>query len=94
MTAYVLVDGAWMGGWCWQAVARPLRAVGHDVYPATLTGLGERSHLAGPEVGGGNFLSDTRPEAKAAELLALPDVHYRVRRVADGAKAPGGHSHA
>jgi len=34
-------------------------------------------YLAGPEVGGGNFLSDTRPEAKAAELLALPDVHYR-----------------
>ena len=34
-------------------------------------------YLAGPEVGGGNFLSDTRPEAKAAELRALPDVHYR-----------------
>ena len=36
-------------------------------------------YLAGPEVGGGNFLSDTRPEAKAAELAALPDVHYRAR---------------
>jgi UDPglucose--hexose-1-phosphate uridylyltransferase len=34
-------------------------------------------YLAGPEIGGGNFLSDTKPEAKAAELLALPDVHYR-----------------
>jgi UDPglucose--hexose-1-phosphate uridylyltransferase len=34
-------------------------------------------YLAGPEIGGGNFLSDTRPEAKAAELLAVPDVHYR-----------------
>jgi len=34
-------------------------------------------YLAGPEVGGGNFLSDTKPEAKAAELLAQPDVHYR-----------------
>lgn len=34
-------------------------------------------YLAGPEVGGGNFLSDTSPEAKAAELLAVPDVHYR-----------------
>jgi UDPglucose--hexose-1-phosphate uridylyltransferase len=34
-------------------------------------------YLAGPEIGGGNFLSDTRPETKAAELLALPDVHYR-----------------
>ncbi|MGD9893534.1 MAG: alpha/beta fold hydrolase [Dehalococcoidia bacterium] len=50
MTAYVLVGGAWMGGWCWQAVARPLRSRGHDVYPVTLTGLGERSHLAGPTI--------------------------------------------
>jgi len=34
-------------------------------------------YLAGPEVGGGNFLSDTLPEAKAAELRALSAVHYR-----------------
>jgi UDPglucose--hexose-1-phosphate uridylyltransferase len=34
-------------------------------------------YLAGPEVGGGNFLSDTRPEAKATELLAVSDVHYK-----------------
>ena len=33
-------------------------------------------YLAGPEIGGGNFLSDTLPEDKAAELRALPDVHY------------------
>jgi UDPglucose--hexose-1-phosphate uridylyltransferase len=35
-------------------------------------------YLAGPEIGGGNFLSDTLPEAKAAELRAVPDVHYRL----------------
>ena len=34
-------------------------------------------YLAGPEIGGGNFLSDTRPEDKAAELLAVPEIHYR-----------------
>jgi UDPglucose--hexose-1-phosphate uridylyltransferase len=33
--------------------------------------------LAGPEIGGGNFLSDTSPEEKAAELRALSDVHYK-----------------
>ncbi len=32
--------------------------------------------LAGPEIGGGNFLSDTAPEAKAAELRAVSTVHY------------------
>jgi len=34
-------------------------------------------YLAGPEIGGGNFLSDTLPEAKAAELRAVSDVHYK-----------------
>jgi UDPglucose--hexose-1-phosphate uridylyltransferase len=34
-------------------------------------------YLAGPEIGGGNFVSDTSPELKAAELLAVPIVHYR-----------------
>ncbi|MEQ8246046.1 MAG: alpha/beta fold hydrolase [Alphaproteobacteria bacterium] len=47
MTAFVLVHGAWHGGWCWRAVAGRLRAAGHDVFTPTLTGLGERVHLAG-----------------------------------------------
>jgi UDPglucose--hexose-1-phosphate uridylyltransferase len=34
-------------------------------------------YLAGPEIGGGNFLSDTSPEAKAAELRAVAPVHYK-----------------
>jgi pimeloyl-ACP methyl ester carboxylesterase len=42
---YVLVHGAWHGGWCWREVARRLRSQGHDVYTPTLTGLGERAHL-------------------------------------------------
>jgi pimeloyl-ACP methyl ester carboxylesterase len=50
MTTYVLVGGAWLGGWCWQTVARRLRDEGHDAYPVTLTGLGERVHLASPQV--------------------------------------------
>ncbi len=45
----VLVAGACLGGWVWHDVAAPLRAVGHEVYPVTLTGLGERVHLATPE---------------------------------------------
>ena len=34
-------------------------------------------YLAGPEIGGGNFLSDTWPEDKAAELIAAGGPHYR-----------------
>ena len=42
---FVLVHGAWHGGWCWSRLAALLRADGHRVYAPTLTGLGERSHL-------------------------------------------------
>src|ERR671916_3458897 len=49
MASYVLVPGAWLGGGAWQDVAARLRSRGHDVYPITLTGLGERVHLARPE---------------------------------------------
>ncbi|HLZ58132.1 MAG TPA: galactose-1-phosphate uridylyltransferase [Ktedonosporobacter sp.] len=37
-------------------------------------------YLAGPEIGGGNFVSDTLPEEKAAELRALPTEHYQEMR--------------
>lgn len=46
----VLVPGACLGGWAWRAVAADLRARGHEVHPVTLTGLGERVHLARPDV--------------------------------------------
>jgi pimeloyl-ACP methyl ester carboxylesterase len=42
---FVLVHGAWHGGWCWRRVADLLEAKGHKVFAPTLTGLGERSHL-------------------------------------------------
>jgi pimeloyl-ACP methyl ester carboxylesterase len=50
MTTFVLVHGAWGGSWGWKEFARLLRSSGHDVYTPSLTGQGERSHLAGPEV--------------------------------------------
>lgn len=47
---FVLVHGAWHGGWCWARVARLLREAGHLVYTPSLTGLGDRAHLARPEI--------------------------------------------
>jgi len=51
MTSYLLVHGAWHGGWCWRRVARLLRAAGHEVFTPTLTGLGERAHLINANIG-------------------------------------------
>ena len=50
MATVVLVHGTTAGGWVWRKVAPRLRAEGHSVYTPTLTGLGERDHLASPSV--------------------------------------------
>lgn len=45
MATFVLVHGAWHGGWCWRKVAPLLRRAGAAVYAPTLSGLGGRAHL-------------------------------------------------
>ena len=50
MTTYVLVSGLWLGGWAWHDVTAALRGAGHEVFPLTLTGVADRSHLLGPGV--------------------------------------------
>lgn len=47
---FVLVPGAWHGAWCYRRVTDKLRAHGHNVYPLSLTGLAEHSHLASDAV--------------------------------------------
>src|SRR5690349_9978772 len=55
---FVLVHGAWHGGWCWVRVADRLRAAGHTVFTPTLTGLGERRHLISPLVNLDTHITD------------------------------------
>src|SRR5947208_13380542 len=51
MATFVIVHGAWGGAWSWNRIVVPLlRRRGHAVYAVTLTGLGERTHLASPDV--------------------------------------------
>ena len=60
----VLVPGACLGGWAWRDVADRLRALGHDAYPVTLTGLGDRVHLADERVD---------PDTHIADVLGVLD---------------------
>ena len=50
MATFVIVHGAWSGAHAWRRVRPLLRAAGHEVFTPALTGLGERSHLATPDV--------------------------------------------
>jgi pimeloyl-ACP methyl ester carboxylesterase len=69
MATFVLVPGMWLGGWAWRDVAEMLRATGHSVCPVTLTGLGERVHLAGPQVNLDTHIADV------VNLLRYEELH-------------------
>ncbi|WP_343322108.1 alpha/beta hydrolase [Sphingobacterium multivorum] len=66
---YVLVHGAWHGGWCWQAVAQQLTDAHYRVYTPTLTGLGERKHLIEPSVDINTHIQDI------VNLIEMEDLH-------------------
>lgn len=69
MATFVLVPGGSNGGWYLKGVAQPLQAAGHVVYRCTLTGLGERTHLATPEVGLDTHIQDI------VNVLRYEDLH-------------------
>jgi pimeloyl-ACP methyl ester carboxylesterase len=71
VATFVLVHGAWHGGWCWRDVAATLRADGHTVHAPTLSGVAERAALA-PHVGLSTHVTELE------HLLAFEDLHDAV----------------
>ena len=69
MATFVLVHGAWHGGWCWQKLVPFLEAAGHAVYAPTLTGLAERASELSPDVGLDTHIQDI------VGLLVNQDLH-------------------
>jgi len=69
MATFVLVHGAWHGGWCWRFVRRFLKH--HEVFAPSLTGLGERRHLARPDIDLETHIEDV---VALLELEDLKDV--------------------
>ena len=68
-TPIVLIHGGWHGGWCWRKLTPYLRAAGADVYPLTLTGMGERSHLISEAVDLSMHIKDV------VNVLEYEDLH-------------------
>jgi pimeloyl-ACP methyl ester carboxylesterase len=68
MATYVLLHGAYQGGWIWNRVTPHLRAAGHTVFAPTLDGCGERRHALRPGI-------DTESQAgEIAEMLFYEDL--------------------
>src|SRR5438105_10570292 len=69
MAEFVLVHPAWFGGWCWRRLRPLLEARRHTVHTPTLTGLGERAHLAHPGVDLQTYIDDV------VNVLTYQDLH-------------------
>ena len=68
MANFVLVHGAWHGGWCWHRVQQPLARAGHRVHAVTLTGVGERAHLLSSAITLETHIADVAGVIEAEEL--------------------------
>ena len=68
MSTFLIVHGAFGGGWEWASTAAALRALKHEVYTPTLTGMGERHHL-GPNIGLATHIEDV------LAVLEFEDLH-------------------
>jgi pimeloyl-ACP methyl ester carboxylesterase len=71
MATIILVPALWCGGWSWKFVTPYLREAGHDVYPITPTGMGDRLHLAHPDV---DLETHVRDVVNVMEYEDLSDV--------------------
>ncbi len=69
MAAYVLIHGAYQGGWIWTRVAARLRAAGHEVHAPTLDGCAERRHLLRPGI------TVSTQAHEVADYLFFHDLH-------------------
>jgi hypothetical protein len=97
MAQFVMIAGGWHGGWTLTPVARKLRARGHEVFTPSLTGLGERAHLAAarPNLGSSGFAAkDFQPSpprmrgpVKSLPFSMPPAWRGRARRRLDGERA-------
>lgn len=89
---YVLVHGAWHGGWCWARVRPELENAGARVFTPTLTGLGERAHLRDPIPSLDTHVADIVALIEAEELTDIILVGHSyagmvITAVADGLKS-------
>jgi len=65
---FVLVPGAWLGAWAWRRVVPLLEHEGHRAHPVTLTGMGDRVHLASRDVGVETAIQDVLNVIKYEDL--------------------------
>jgi pimeloyl-ACP methyl ester carboxylesterase len=68
VATFVLIHGAFRGGWSWRRVRRLLQVAGHEVYAPSLTGAGERAHLCSADITLDVWINDVRRLLESEDL--------------------------
>jgi pimeloyl-ACP methyl ester carboxylesterase len=86
MTHFVLVPGAWLGGWAWHQVTPMLREAGHDATAVTLSGVSDRSNVLADQVGQETHVADIVAVVESGDLrdVVLVGHSYSGRAANDG----------
>ena len=72
VATFLVAHGAWSAGWAWKKMRPLLNSLGHELFTPTYTGIGERVHLANPEVGLETHINDI------LSVLDFEDLHELV----------------
>src|SRR5947208_452572 len=83
MATFLVAHGAWSAGWAWKKMRPLMRTAGHEFWTPTYTGLGERAHLANPNVGLDTHIQDivaapprsTNPGSRRRPCEQAPRAH-------------------
>ena len=71
MATVVLAHGAWSAAWAWKKMRPLFRKAGHEFFSPTYTGLGERAHLARPEVDLSTHVQDVLAVLETEDLTQV-----------------------
>ena len=71
MATFLIAHGAWTGGWFWRKMVQPLRDRGHELIVPTLTGLGEREHLAHANIDLQTHITDVLQVLKYEDIASV-----------------------
>ena len=71
MATFVIAHGAWSGSWVWKRMRPLMQRKGHELYTPCYTGLGERAHLARPEIDLETHIADVLGVLRCEELHGI-----------------------
>ena len=94
MAVFVVAHGAWSAGWVWKKMHPLMGARGHRLVTPTYTGVGERAHLANPDIDLETHIADILGVLEMEDLTRRqPDRPFLWRHGGDRRRRPRARAH-